>query len=201
MKKEQQQFMEYLEDLNRYQCLKYIEKLTEKNKIHDIYEQVLGPSLIKKASKGIWQEHAMTSIVLNCIDQCYLKVDSEISLEKKAIVFCPEEEYHELGARMVNDFLVLLGCETTYIGANLPLKAVIDAIKDLKPDYIVISITNAYHLFNLKNTIAEIKKLYNITIIVGGSALKVEGACYQSIGADYCAHNYVELKEIMEQEL
>ncbi len=197
MKEHLKRFENHLEKMDREKCIQYIKKLLDKKDIPYIYENILSLALKNKAFNGVWKEHAMTSIVMNCIDICYEKImeTKEKSNGKKVVVLCPEEEHHELGARMVNDFLVLLGYQTTYIGCNTPESDVVDAVKTLEPDYLVISITNPYHLFKLKSMISNVKNIYDVEVIVGGQAF-TKNRCCSMVGADYCIKDFEGLKKL-----
>lgn len=197
MKDEIVKFETSLKNLDREGCLILIKDMLKKYEIPAIYEEVLSPTLKKLADDGVWREHAMTSIIMNCISICHEKI-VEVKKEyngNKVIILCPEEEYHEVGARMVNDFLVLLGYETTYIGCNTPESDVIEAVNELNPDYLAISITNPYHLFKLKSMIENVRKIYNLKVIVGGQAFS-KNECCKEVGADYCIKTFAELKTI-----
>ncbi|HMF31113.1 MAG TPA: hypothetical protein VKK79_06850, partial [Candidatus Lokiarchaeia archaeon] len=58
----------------------------------------------------VWREHVKTGIVRTIIECCYPYVKTARDLrcgetrKGKALVLCPKEEYHELGARVVADF-------------------------------------------------------------------------------------------------
>jgi len=55
-------------------------------------------------------------------------------------------ELHELGARMVADFLEMDGLETYYISANTPADSLIDAIQEKQPDLVGLSVSMSFNV-------------------------------------------------------
>lgn len=204
MKKELKEFIKILKEKDRIKAINYIDEQIEKGtSIVEIYEKILAPSLylvgedIENEQLKIWEEHVISSIVRTIVEYLYPIVDNKkaATINKKALILCPSEEFHDLGARMVNDFLTLLGFETIFIGSNTPLSDFIYSIEITKPDLVAISVTNYYNLVTLKKTIEEVRKLnHKFKIVVGGSAFI--NNCHLETGADYCAATYSDLEKI-----
>lgn len=204
MKEYYDKFNQLLEDENRYECINYIQTLVKNKSISivEAYEQILGPSLsaagvlIEEERAKIWEEHVKTSIVRSVIECLYPSVyeNKKESTGMKALVLCPSEEFHEIGARMVSDFLLLLGFDVTYIGGNTPIDDFVYAIKEVKPALVAISVTNYYNLVVLKDTIESVRKIdQDFKILVGGGAFG-KNNCHTTVGADYCAHTFAEIE-------
>lgn len=193
------EFNRIIESEDREKSLIYIREILENRKLSiiEVYEQILTPSLNDMKSTGdeqvdIWKEHIRTSIIRTIIENSYLYVIRErdekhgVISGKKIAVICPTDEYHELGARMITDYFVMLGYDAIYVGSNTPKEVFISGIKSQKLDYVAISITNPYHLISARNTIARIREEdRNVKIIVGGSAIKKLGEKSEILKADY----------------
>lgn len=156
---------------------------TGKINVVDLYQNVLSPALVEidgcteEETKCIWIEHIRTNIVRTIIEASYVYVVKSIEennvkpLNKKALIVCPTDEYHEIGARMATDFLMLCGYDVKYIGANTPLEVIISAVEVEKPDVLAVSVTNLYHLSAAKHMIEAVKvSMPNIKIYAGGQA-------------------------------
>ena len=80
-----------------------------------LYEEVLKRALGNLSDveadpdHKIWREHIQTSIVRTLVEMSFPFVLKQRTGHKaaKAAVVCPDGEDHELGARMVNDYLTL----------------------------------------------------------------------------------------------
>ncbi|MHB1452330.1 MAG: cobalamin B12-binding domain-containing protein [Saccharofermentanales bacterium] len=172
-----------------------------------LYETVLRPALSgiaannKKQEIPVWDEHIRSAIVRSVIELCYPAVlkCAEPSTGLKAAVFCTEDETHEIGARMVFDYLTLLGFETVFIGASTPTDMILDAIGHLQPDLVAVSVTNYYHLVALSSLIGKIRAqtTQRTKIVAGGYAISTlrNPECFD---ADYLSHGFEDLKKIKE---
>ena len=211
LEKYYKEFIKLLEEEDRYNCVKYTQQLLNEKKVNipDLYEKIIAPSLrnitckVKEKNICIWQEHVRSAIVKTVIENCYTYVieEAKLSLNKnkgKVIVLCPPEEYHDIGARMISDFFTILGYESTFVGSNTPKSDFLRAIEYIKPNYIVISITNYYNLVAAKKTIDSIKLKYRdeFKIIVGGVAFKSNKEVYKKIGADKLIDTFKDIQSM-----
>ncbi len=125
----------------------------------------------------IWKEHQMTAIMRSLIEISYtdlVKHKQCINPKKSVLIACPKDETHDLGALIGSHLFSYKGFKTTFLGADTPLSTLNEAIKYLNIDYLVISATNAFHLFEIKNMIETIKTTYpDIKVIGAGHAFKV----------------------------
>lgn len=212
-------FSKALENHNREEAVAIITDALENNQIsiQTLYEEVLTQSLNSISSNRqeqsipIWEEHLSSNIVRTVVELTlpYVYQQRE-QLEanhtqplnrKKAVVFCLEEEYHELGARMTTDFLTLLGFDAYFIGANTPKQEIFNAIKHFKPDLVCVSVTNYFHLTKLHRLIEELRTievLKHFTFIVGGYAVHNSSDVKSQIKADYYVRTFDDLKAVKE---
>ncbi len=157
--------------------------------IKQLYEEVLVKALENltdtetNPQHKIWFEHIQSSIVRTIIEMAHPFVLQNKSQDTrvKAAVICPDNEQHELGARMINDYLVLSGIQSYFVGRDTPRNEFVKMIEELKLDYVAISVTNYYNLSEVLKTISLInEKIQNIKIIVGGRAVSNNPTTLQS---------------------
>ena len=185
------QLLSYLDKDDRYGCVELALTKLSNNEVDivTLYDEILAPSLRetfcqeKQRKICIWEEHVRTSIVRTVIECCYPYVIKERN-EKyksppkgKAIVACPAEELHEIGARMVADFFTLCGFDSMFIGANTPQVQILEAIEYVKPRYVAISVSNHYNLIAARRMVQKIREAKervgtDTQIIVGGYAFR-----------------------------
>ncbi|KNZ40517.1 cobalamin B12-binding domain-containing protein [Acetobacterium bakii] len=180
--------------------------------IVNLYTEVLIPALNemnfgkKDESLYIWKEHFRTSVVRTIIECCYPLVimagqkESKKKGKKKVLIFCPSEEYHDLGARMMADFFTLCGHKTFYIGGNTPSIALLYAMEHLKPEVIAMGVSNYFNLVAAKKTIAEVRNTLGneVSIILGGSAFSDNISVAKDIGGNFCVSTYNDVVAITE---
>ena len=204
-------FSELLEKEDRYGCIKYTQELLDTKKVNivKLYENIIKPSLqnitckVNEKNMCIWQEHVRSAIARTVVECCYTYVIEESMLMKnqnkgKVVILCPEEEYHDIGARMIADFFTISGYEAIYVGSNTPKSDFLAAVKFIKPDYIAISVTNYYNLVAAKNAIQSIKEKvkHDIKIMAGGNAFKANMDAYKLIGADILIDTFSDIQAI-----
>lgn len=209
-------FFQSLTNHDKIRCIHLVKEALDKKSITipELYEGILAPSLTNIASNdkeqeiGIWEEHVQSGIVRTIVELCfpYLMVGQalDFNLRPKAMVFCQEEEYHELGARMSTDYLTLLGFNAFFIGANTPKEEVFKALKVIKPQLVSISITSFFHLSKLEDMITALRGFVTsgdveaFTIVVGGYAIDHTPHAKNRIHADYFVKTYEDLKRVKE---
>lgn len=152
----------------------------EKITIIELYEGILRRSLAHLTDKEsdpthkIWKEHIQSSIVRTILEMAYPFVLKQRSSKVlgSAAVLCPDQEQHELGARMVADYLTLLGYKTYFVGRNTPRSEFVDLIKEMNMDVIAMSVTNYYNVSTAIKTIQLIQQSgVSPKILVGGIAV------------------------------
>ena len=177
--------------------------------VEDLYEKVLAPGLniivedYKNEEDLIWREHVRSSIIRSIIELSYpyvLKEKREFgnANKGKVMVICPDFEDYELGARMVADFFIIAGYETTFIGAKTPRKTLLRAIEIISPDYVSISVTNNYNLVLTLKIIEEMKRVSdkNIKILLGGRAFSSNPELFKEIGGDYLLNSFHDIFDL-----
>lgn len=177
-----EEFYRSFEALDQERCiqLSYDALSNESISIEDLYEDVLRKSLSFLTDKEsdpthkIWKEHIQSAIVRTIIEMAYPFVlkQRKLNLNKKAAIVCPDGEQHELGARMVSDYLRLLGYETYFVGRDTPRLEFLDMIKTLDLDVVAISVTNYYNLSKALQTVVDVKEHFpEVTLVAGGRGL------------------------------
>ncbi|MDW7668825.1 MAG: cobalamin B12-binding domain-containing protein [Bacillota bacterium] len=215
MKKYKLEFMKYFDNNYKDECVNFALKGIRNNffTIPQLYEEILTPALYsiddcpEDYEDCIWQEHIKTSIVKTVIECVYPEIinqKKEINqLGIKVVLACPEQEYHEVGLRMISDFFTLNGYRSIYIGSNTPRDQVSLAIVKENPKYAAISVTDYYLLFETQKLIKEIrgKSKDNIKIILGGSAFQKNMNSFSLIGGDVYLKSYEDIVKLKEDDL
>lgn len=181
--------------------------------IVDLYENYLAKGLSEIASNNksqsipIWQEHVMSNIVRSVIEISYPYVQEEktkntVKLPQlTAVIVCLAEEYHDLGARMVQDFLEILGFDTLFIGANTPDHEIEDAIASIQPNLVCISITSYYHLTQLHKLAESLDAKFTprqFKLAIGGYAVNSSNNVFKQLSVDHFITSFEDLKDVKE---
>lgn len=210
------EFIRYFYEENKEKTVSFIIEKLQKCELDvlDLYSQILTPALndlqcsLEEKRICIWKEHVKTAIARTVVECAYpyiLKKRDSLGVASHgiAVVLCPPEEYHDLGARMVADMLTICGYNTVYVGSNTPYNDFYNAIDYIRPDVIAISVSNYYNVIATKRIIEELRKAidFEVTIMVGGNAFADDPERYKITGADRHAKNLSDIAEIVGCEV
>lgn len=209
-------FKKILDAEEKEEALNYAISLLEtgKTNIVGLYETILAPALnqmecnLEDRNLCIWKEHVQTAIVRTIVECCYPFVMREKKQAGKdngltAVILCPPEEYHDLGARMITDFFSLCGYHTIFVGSNTPYQDFYQSIYSIKPDIVAISISNYFNLVATKRIIKELKEaaLKKTWIVAGGRAVDRDEHVIEIIGADEKICNFHDIELLAERQV
>jgi MerR family transcriptional regulator, light-induced transcriptional regulator len=205
----------YLENIlkgNRNNSLSLI--LNEvKSGVHvkEMYLQVFQPvqyeigRLWQTNKISVAQEHYCTGATQLVMAQLYPFLFTGKKKSRKMVTTCVPGELHEMGARMVTDFFEMDGWDTYYLGANMPIDAVIRFLGDIKPQCLAISATMTFHVSAVEEMITRIRLSPDVSkdlkIMAGGYPFKVAEGLWKTVGADGYAINASEAVELADKFL
>ncbi len=190
-------FRDFILDAKKNEAKEYVNMLLENGlSIEDVYIYVFQESL--RSVGQLWldgeitvaMEHYYTAMTQYIMSTLYDKIFQSNPTDKKILACSVGSELHEVGIRMVADIFELKGWNTRYLGANVPLDDLISDAADFNPNIIALSVTMPYHIVNLENMIANLKKhptTKDVTIMVGGRPFADNPDLCKQIGADIYA--------------
>jgi methanogenic corrinoid protein MtbC1 len=134
-------------------------------------------------------EHYFSASTQLIMSQLYSYI-TEASREKRdtvclAIAVCGE--FHDIGARMVADFMEMDGWKTFFLGNNLCNEDIVKAAVDHKPDILVLSATMFFNVESIARAIRAIRAvdgLSNLVVLVGGRPFNQDPELWKKVGAD-----------------
>jgi len=173
--------------------------------VKEIYLHVFQPA--QREIGRLWQtnqitvaqEHYCTAATQLIMSGLYPYIFSTAKHGKKVVAACVGNELHEIGIRMVADFLEMDGWDTYYLGANTPKSSIIATLHEQEPDLLALSTTMTSNLAQLKDIISTVKqhKELEVKILVGGYPFIVDPNLWKKIGADACAKNAEEAVKVV----
>jgi methanogenic corrinoid protein MtbC1 len=177
--------------------------------LQTLYLEVLQPAM--REIGRLWQEnqltvaeeHLATAITQAAMGRAFERVYRwRDQRTPTMIAACVDDERHQMGLRMLCDLLELEGWETTYLGASVPIEALVDMIEKRKPDVVGLSATIAPHLPRLRAAIAAIRESRVSPmpfIIAGGRAIAGDEALAQRMGADITASDASDAVQTLQR--
>jgi methanogenic corrinoid protein MtbC1 len=174
--------------------------------IEDLHTHVLSPFLAsvgrgwQEGRTAVWEEHLIVGAVRAAIEALYPRV-----LEQKARIeavpmtvafFCPPEETHDVGLRMLADLFDLRGFRTIYIGAGTPVHEMVACVRSVGASVICLSASTHFQKTALHHVIAGLRSaLPDVRIVAGGPAF----AAGIAAGADWQDYVVDSLDELFDE--
>jgi methanogenic corrinoid protein MtbC1 len=174
------EFLNALISGNRKMCSEIAQKyMNENDSIKALYEIIIRNALydigeLWESNKiSVATEHLASAIVESILNEQYSKINSSPKTPKTVIVACVENEFHQIGLKMINDIFELNGWNTYFLGANTPTKELISFAKTMQPDMIALSLSLSFNLPVLEKIILRIKNEFpEQVILIGGQAFR-----------------------------
>jgi methanogenic corrinoid protein MtbC1 len=149
----------------------------------DFYEKILIPVLYKIGDQwengeiDVATEHVCSNAVNNLIDlinQQNTKKNLKNYRDTRSVVLStPEGELHSIGCKIIESLLLEKGYEVYNITSPLPTNSIESYLDNTNPGVILISVTLEENINSAIRLVYEIRKSFQIPIIVGGNALKL----------------------------
>jgi len=120
----------------------------------------------------IAQEHMASSIAQLSLAALFERATPAPRLGKKVVLACVEGELHDLPARIVADFLELEGFEVRYLGADVPMDALLELVHAEHPDLVGLSVTMSFNVPALRTAVARLRAEIGCAMFIGGHATR-----------------------------
>ena len=144
---------------------------------------------------SVAHEHYGTAATQLIMAQLYPAILATAKTGRRFIGACVTGELHELGARMVADFLELEGWETYYLGANTPAESVVRMAVEHQAHVLGISATMPFHVHAVAALVAAVRSAEAckaVKVLVGGYPFMRAPDLWQRVGADGYARDAQE---------
>jgi methanogenic corrinoid protein MtbC1 len=141
---------------------------------------------------SVAQEHYCTAATQLIMSQLYPYIFSGEKNGGTIVAACVSGELHEIGVRMVADFFEMEGWNSYYLGANMPVSGILQALAEHKAEVLGIGTTITYHVAEAEKLIRAVRSdpaCRGVKILVGGYPFNVEPDLAKKIGADGSAAN------------
>lgn len=178
-----QKFLAALLEGDRLTCSDIaIDFLDSGHTINQLYEEMLKRALYEVGERweqgkiSVATEHLASAIVESLLNRLYFSIISDTKINKTVVVSCVENEFHQIGIKMVSDVFEMHGWNAYFLGANTPTKELVEFIKTINPTILALSLSLYFHLPELESMIKTIRKEFpDLLIMVGGQAFRHGG--------------------------
>ena len=152
---------------------------------------------------SIAQEHLATAIAQLALSHLYPRLPRAQRLGKRVLLACVEGELHEMGPRIMSDFLEMGGFDVDYLGANVPTESLVKMVTERPPDLLALSVTLSFHLPALRQAVSEVRKVMGrrVPIAVGGHAFNWSPDVPRALDVDIHARDAKEMLDAVRRLL
>jgi methanogenic corrinoid protein MtbC1 len=171
----------------------------------ELYTDVLQPALAEignmwhRGAATVADEHlvaATTQALLVELRSCYARPEPRSATAMAAAV---GGDLHELGLRVVADFLEMDGWRVRYLGANMPANDIVVFLEVHPTNVLVVSATTCLLVRETGELIESVRASEGVDtpkIIVGGRPFDLVPDLWEELGADACAHTPAEAVQL-----
>jgi MerR family transcriptional regulator, light-induced transcriptional regulator len=165
-------------------CSAIVTGLLEKNtEVTTLYTELFQRALY--AVGELWEtnrisvavEHLATAITERMLASVYPALLSGVQANnRRALVSCSVNEYHQIGARMVADIMETQGWDVCFLGANTPTDAMLQMIEERPPEFLGLSVSIYFNMASLHKMIEIVRASFpGLDIFVGGQGFRWGG--------------------------
>jgi len=144
-----------------------------------LYQRVIAPAMHELGR--LWEEEAITVAdehlatglthrVLAALRPPELLDQERLAPGRpRAILAAVQGEQHALGLRMAADLIEDSGYQVAYLGADVPTDALLDAVRNLSPDLLVLSATMPESTLRLEDVVEAVRdQRPRLPLLLGG---------------------------------
>ncbi len=152
--------------------------VAEGDRARDVYLDMLAPALVEigdrwqRGAATVAQEHLATAVVASIMATLAPTLEELPAVRQRIVLACTAGEMHDLGLRMLGDFLEGDGWEVLLLGAVMPAQDLAAFVAEANPVAVGLSVTLTTHLEFARDTIAAIRERSGAYILVGGAAFR-----------------------------
>jgi methanogenic corrinoid protein MtbC1 len=150
----------------------------------DFFDSILTPvmyqigDLWEKNKISVSTEHICSNIAHNIVT-VIMERNSVPTTKQKILICTPNGEQHHLGCKILESYLSCKGYKVTNLSPSAPSESIIQSIKTIKPDAILVSITLQDNIKVAQRLIKKIREQYDSPIFIGGQALFVNNSVFE----------------------
>jgi len=132
------------------------------------------------------QEHLATFVAEQAMAMLKARARTARPVGKRALATAVEGNRHAIGLRMVADCFAMAGWDAIQLGADTPLRSLVRALADLRPDVLLLSAQRAVDVrpaADLIDMLREEEATSRIRVLVGGPPFTTVPDLWNVVGA------------------
>lgn len=173
-------FIEFTVDMNEAEFNKLFSELRESIDEKNLFLHIIFPVLQRIGN--LWmvgnilpvQEHFASNLIRSSLIN---SIDKSKSKTKKSattiLLFCPENEHHELPLLFIHYILNVHGIQVIYMGTDFHIDNLEFTVKKMKPDYVLAYLITNFADLDINNYVNKLAAVSNnAKLLCGGPGFK-----------------------------
>ena len=199
--REKQRYLDLILRSDTRGAIQYSQGLVEAGMpLEDLYVNLIQEAMYEigelwhQSEITVDKEHYATSVSQMVLSRYYEEIFGRPRIGKTVVSCCVGSELHEMGARMVSDLFEYHGWDSVYLGAAVPIPALLHAVEEHHPDLLALSVTMTPHLVHCADMVDAVRARFpDRWIAVGGRAFTAGPNLWKKMKADTYEATAVEL--------
>lgn len=204
--KELSDYTRYLLDADRHAAARLVQTMLHNGTDpKSIYKHLFYPFQIELGNLwhqnkiSVAQEHYSTAATQYIMSLMYDKILTTPKTDRSLLATCVSGELHEMGLRMICDYLECYGWNTYFLGSNMPDHGIFQMAKDKNPHVMAISCTMTYQIPKVIKLISTLRANgFTMPVIVGGYPFNLDTNLWKTTGADGYAASFDDIHALAE---
>jgi len=149
----------------------------------DFFDSILTPVLYQVGD--LWEKNKISvstehicSNTAHSIVNVIMERNSVPKTKQKILICTPNGEQHQLGCKILESYLSCKGYKVTNLSPSVPSESILQSIKTIKPDAVLVSITLQDNIKVAQRLVKKIREQYDSPIFVGGQALFMNNSAF-----------------------
>ncbi len=155
--------------------------LSREKDLTPVYENLFKPVLYKVGREweyhriSVAVEHMATALIESLMNEIFSDFIAPRRNNKGVVLASVQNEEHQVGCRMVADTFEKSGWNSYFLGANTPVKDLVEFCKNVNPDAIGLSLSVYFNVDVFMDELEAIRKATDLPILIGGQGLGKSG--------------------------
>ena len=173
-------FIEFTVDLNEAEFKKLFAELRESIDEKDLYVHIIFPVLHRIGN--LWmignmmpvQEHFASNLIRSSLINSIDNINHGIKkVSSRVILFCPENEHHELPLLLLHFILKQQGVKVLYMGTNTKMEPLAYSIQKFEPSIVIAFLITNFAEMDIDQYVKKLKEVsQNATLFCGGPGFR-----------------------------
>lgn len=145
------------------------------------------------------QEHMASCLTERMMARVAQASGAPSSTDRAAVLGCAEGNLHQIGVRMVADYLRQAGWRTLFLGASVPTAAFLETVRRHRPAAVFIGCSSEAAVAATLGLVSSLRSDSNeFLVFVGGGFSPCDAAAFLAAGADFVS---CSLRQFAEEQM